>query len=248
MPSVARLVDPEIGANRPPRDTLPGCVMRLDVAPNHGPIPLRQANMLHGLVTALTRAPHLDHQPRFALIPEPSASSGWSVYVPEDSIGLRMAQRREVADLGKYTIIAQLSAARRIPAPSFSWAWSTVEIRTLTPMILRRTETSADGKKRKRYRLDFGNLLSTLVTWTPTRCGVAVWAHDARFGMRVLREECRVAHPRVNGKVGRVSGLEGRIVARVCPATRWLLEACQVIGIGGRVAYGFGRIVVRDAA
>jgi len=221
--------------------------MELHMAPLDAPLRHDQANMLHGLITALTRAPHLEHQARFTLIPSTSASSGWSVYVPEDSIATAMAADRRIVDLGRRTVIAELGPARRVSAPSFRWEWSTVRIRTVTPMVLRRTTTNREtGRKAKEFRSDFGNLLSTLLTWTPQRCGVAVWATESRFGMQVIAQECRVRPLRIRGKVGRVKGLTGWVVARVCPGTRWLLEACQTLGIGGRVGYGFGSIAVES--
>lgn len=239
--------EPEIGALRPPRQFLPGAVMDLHMAPLDGPLRHEQANMLHGLITALTGAPHLDNRARFTLLPNPSASSGWSVYVPEDSIAATMAADRRIVDLGRRTMVAEMGPARRVAAPSFRWEWSTVRVRTITPMVLRRTVTDrGSGRKTKEFRDDFGDLLSTLLVSTPQRCGVAVWATESRFGMRVLADECRVRPLRLRGKVGRVKGLSGWIVARVCPGTRWLLEACQTLGIGGRVGYGFGSIAVED--
>lgn len=241
----AQTTEPELGAQRPPRRELPGAVMDLHMAPLDGPLRLDQGNMLHGLVTALTGASHLPDRARFTLRPSTSATSGWSVYVPEDSIATAMAADRRIVDLGKRTVVAELGPARRVEVPDFPWAWSTVRIRTITPMVLRKTNVDREsGSKSKVFRRDFGNLLSTLLTGTPQRCGVAVWATESRFGCEVLAEECRVRPVRLRGKVGRVQGLQGWVVARVCPGTRWLLAACQTIGIGGRVGYGFGSVAV----
>lgn len=240
------LREPDIGSVRPARDSLPGLLMDLHVAPLNRPLGLDYSNKLHGLVTVLTGVPHLEHIARFVLLANPSSSSGWSVYVPEDSVALRMAKARQVVSLGRRTVIAEMGPARRVPAPSFAWEWSTVCIQTVTPLLLRKTSRDASGCRKKEFRLDFGNLFSTLLTMSPQRCGASVWAVESRFGMRVLTEECRHERIRVGGPLGRVTGLSGRIVARVCPGTRWLLEACQTVGFGGRVAYGFGNIVVEE--
>lgn len=253
MPRVIPAEEPVIGALRPHLQYLPGATLDLHLSPLSHPLRHTEISMLHGLVTAMTAAPHLKHLPRFVLAPSTTSTSGWSVYLPELDLALRLAGRREVVELGRRTVIAETSPARRIPAPAHRWEWSTVLVRTLTPIVLRRSESPTSrnargakhGKKFYRSALDASNLLSVLSEWTAERCGLAVWGMGSRIGLRLALNETRADHVNVRGRAV-TTGVSGRMVARACPGARWLLEAAQTIGLGGRVGFGFGAVSVKE--
>ena len=242
---ICDLLEPEIAAQRPTVDRLPGALLGLDLVPART-VRLSDANMLHGMITELLGIGHLASTARWALVPEPSCSSGWALYITERTPALATAAQRVVAELGRRTVILSTGPARTVPVPTPAWEWSTVRVRTITPVVLRRTEHDAAGVKKKRFRTDLQRLVPTMLENAPVRAGVAAWAQESRFGYRIISEHTRPDAVRLRGKLGRVVGVSGALVLRVCPATRWCLEACQILGLGGRVAYGFGRIIVED--
>lgn len=86
------------------------------------------------------------------------------------------------------------------------------------------------------------NLLSTLCAWLPRRLGLQLGADDAR--LEIVENETRAAHLTLGGKYGTVSGFDGWMVVECNAVGEWLLRVAETMGLGGRVAFGLGRIVV----
>src|SRR5690606_22108695 len=86
-------------------------------------------------------------------------------------------------------------------------------------------------------------LLSTLAAWLPHRCGIE---RGLKVRMHFIANDTRPETVRLSGPHGAMTGWSGTIVLKANPVAHWLLKAAEMVGLGGRVAYGFGRITVRE--
>lgn len=60
----------------------------------------------------------------------------------------------------------------------------------------------------------------------------------------------RGTHPewtQMGGKYGATAGFTGHLIVECNAVTEWLLRCCETIGLGGKTAFGFGRVRVTDA-
>ena len=88
------------------------------------------------------------------------------------------------------------------------------------------------------------SLTSALVQYFPARLGLSV-PHDS-LRLELVSHETEPAHLPVGGKYGVVHGWEGRAVVEANAVGRWLLHCAALVGLGGRTAFGMGRVGVRD--
>lgn len=219
---------------------LPGAWIDIDVSPPpQFPVAHRNVRAVHGLVTALLGVGHAPPTALFALAPWPS-TLGWAAYVYNGETALRCAGQTTCADLFGRPTIVRCSEIRRAAAPPVVSGRRTVDIRTVTPVCLRRTDNR--GKKRFRLEIDNEILRSNLRSWLSARLGVTP---PPELDARVVTRDLRTEQVPVGGKLGVVLGLYGRLVVEVDTWALWTLRAAEVLGLGGRVGYGFGRIVVR---
>jgi hypothetical protein len=66
-----------------------------------------------------------------------------------------------------------------------------------------------------------------------------------RVCLSLVERHTEPVHVPLGGKFGRVSGWQGHVIVEVNAVAHWLLVACERgIGLGGRTAFGFGRIRV----
>lgn len=219
---------------------LPGAWIDIHVAPPpQWPIPLRNIRAVHGLVTGLVGEPHSPMRPVFSLAPWPEGV-GWAAYILDLEHALRCAGRTVQGELFRKPVRVRCSGARRVRAPTNIATSRIVEIRTITPVCLR----SSDGAGRKIYRtrLNEAHLLSTIQAWLVNVLNIAT---PGRLELRIVMQDTRPEIVDVGGKLGAVTGISGRFVVEANPWALWALRVAEVTGLGGRVGYGFGRIVIR---
>lgn len=229
-----------ITASLPALTYLPGAWLDLHVAPPpRWPIPLRNTRAVHGLVTTLIAESHSPLRPLFSLAPWPEGV-GWAVYVLDLDHALRCAGRTTQGELFRKPTLIRCSGARRVPAPAVPAGPRIVEVRTVTPICLR----SSDGTGAKVYRTELreSHLLSTLQAWLTNVVGIA---QPGPLDLRIVMLDTRAEVVPMGGKLGAVTGIAGRFVVEVSSWALWALRVAEVMGLGGRVAYGFGRIVIR---
>lgn len=235
----------EITADQPPAvERLPGAWLDLHVAPPPvTPVTHSTIRGLHGMVTALLNEGHHPTKPRFSLAPWPDGI-GWCVYVHDADSALRVAARTAAGDLYGRPVMIRTSPARMQVAPSVAWRDSVVQVDTMTPVVVR--HGSGDLSTKRWHRApSAGCLLSTLCSWLPRCIGVATPPPDT-CRLRIAVADTRPQTVNLGRKLGRVGGFAGRMVLRVNGPTLWLLRCAEVVGLGGRVAFGFGRIRVTE--
>lgn len=196
----------------------------------------RNVRGLHGVLTGLT-GEHHDTLPRFALVPW-SRGLGWGVYLCEDGLLNQLAGTRHCVRLYEQQIEVRFGGKVRIKAPVVEKRGRRrLRIDTITPAVVRNANVSPGNASAP-------VLLNTLCAWLPRRVGVAIGDDDAR--LIVIESDTRVEHVDLGGKFGRVSGWVGSVVVECNAVAHWLLRVAEIVGFGGRCAYGFGRIKVSE--
>lgn len=218
-------------------DHLPGGVCTLATTP-----PTRFAHhhlrVLHGLITALTGC-HDPNVPRFVLLPS-DTQMGWSVLLSDDALA-EFAGSAHAGRLGSRMVTLTAGPLERIqtpPAPERRR--HRVRIDAVTPVLVRNNNSYTNVAKTHTAPTT-GNLHSTLTAWLPRRIGLALDAETVR--LELVDRDTFPEHVPV-GKVGGTRGWLGSCVVDVNAPGLWLLRVAERIGLGGRCAFGFGRIRV----
>lgn len=223
---------------------LPGVAFPLRVVTSGGTelqIRHEHVRVIHALVTRLL-GPHSETGPDFSLLCTSVAPAGWGLYVADELAGRSIAGRRVDGDLfGARARLEVLSCPSRFRAPMGGVARSIVRVDAITPVV-----TRSDGGP-ARERPSASSLWNALTSALPARLQVAI--DRRRVKLRVLAGHTEPASVDLGGKIaegGVVRGWIGDVVLEVSPVARWLLECAARIGLGGRTAFGFGRIVVTE--
>lgn len=201
---------------------LPGAVVPLRFEPEWR-IEHRHVVLLHGLVTALT-GDHDPRDPRFALVPD---GESWAVYLPREQDVERLTSGPRAARLGGSAVLVHPGEVARVEAPERpSRRRHRVRVDALTPVQLRTP------------RVTGGNLTSTLTAWTARRLGLP---SDLGARCEIVSSESYLQ----SVPLGHVRGGRGHVghwIVDVNAPALWLLRCAEVIGLGAKAAYGFGRI------
>lgn len=244
MPSLHR--DDGLRETLPPIEYLPGGWMELRVAPAlPRPILHHEIRSLHGMLTGLVGG-HRQPDPSFALFPYEGemAGIGWALYVPDQMTALRIASRGHYVSWQGRSVLLRCGALQRWQAPVVPDRRATLVVQTITPVIVRSSGRHGTPQHARSYtRACESNILSTLAAWLPRRCGIE---HGLKIRMRFIANDTGPAKVRLSGQYGTMFGWAGTIVLEANPVAHWLLKAAEHVGLGGRVAYGFGRITVKE--
>jgi hypothetical protein len=221
------------------------------------------ATLMHGVLTALT---DLGHQPaaRFAAWP---SGSHWTMLLDAASVRGSLGGRVHRVMVGAKPRDVAVSEGHTIEAPQrrYEPGRHLVRIETLTPVVIRagaqgRSEGESEHR-RTRTAPDALNLSSALATtmlarlgWRP-RCAdvlpVELLEANTRPSTIGLQGELRGAAATSSargskiGGDGYLRGWEGTVVVETSALGAWLFEVAARVGLGGRVAFGCGRIDVR---
>lgn len=225
--------------------SLPGAVLPIDIVPRLT-APDRLGHAFHGALTALLRRTqgHDSSRPEWSLLLVGSAtSSGWAVWLPEERDVEMLRGRTFEAHLRGVPVRMTFGAhaALRLKPPAVTQVGRhRVRMTTITPVCMR--GRGAPGRV---------SCPHTPTIWT------ALGMVAERIGLRV-DDPSRIGVVRVSHATEPVTvtlnptrnvyttSWEGDVVLEVNPLARWLLEVASRIGLGGRTAYGLGRIAVRD--
>jgi CRISPR/Cas system endoribonuclease Cas6 (RAMP superfamily) len=110
----------------------------------------------------------------------------------------------------------------------------------VTPVVIR------NSGERTHILPTAGNILSTLCVWLPRRLGLEL-PQDAAT-LQVLERHTQEQWTQMGEKYGRQGGFVGWLVVDTNAVGHWLLKVAEGIGLGGKTAFGFGRIRVSDVA
>lgn len=221
---------------------LPGGGFSFSVLPHKGDmLELRHARHLHAMWTALTNMPHDPTMPMFTLIPTNTGRTQWSVWLADEAVAKRLAGHSWPAKLGDDVVTVSCGQLMRPRAPVVQPGRQRVRVDCLTPVLIR-----SMGSTVCRVNPVASNLVSTLGSWLPRRLGLEIPRETLR--VEIVEKQTEAVRARIGGKFGSVRGFVGWFDLDVNAPARWLLEvAARGLGIGGRTAFGFGRIHVEAA-
>ena len=228
----------------PYHEHLPGGGFAFTITPAlRWPLEVRNARLLHGLWTELSGIPHADTMPMFTLIPTATGRTQWSVWLSDEAVARRLAGRAWPGRIADQSVMVACGQLARPRAPKIAKrGHQRIRIDCLTPVLIR-----SMGSTVCRVDPTAGNLLSTLAAWLPRRLGLEIGADALR--LKITDKRTETVQVDLGGKFGRVRGFQGWLELEVNAPARWLLEvAGRGLGLGGRTAFGFGRIKVSDAA
>jgi hypothetical protein len=217
---------------------LPGGAMELRVDPHpRWPVEHRNVRALHGMLSDMTGHDH-QQTPRFALMPL-RTRFGWGVYVREEALARSLAGRAIEAKLYDRPVHVNTSLLWRLRSPTLpKRGRQRVRIDAITPVCVRN-----DGEMTY-TKPTAVNFVSSLARHLAPRLGLDVQIEGLR--VEIIESNTEPATVQLGGKYGAIRGWTGGVVLEVNAAAAWLIRCAALIGLGGRVAFGFGRIIVRE--
>lgn len=194
------------------------------------PLELRNARLVHGLVTACLGKPHTRPSPGFSLVPW---SGGLGVYIHGE--GWRELVGVVGARVADQPVQVRFGPVWRMRSPIVRRGRHRVRIIANTPVVIRnsgaRWLTDATAE----------HLVGTLSSSLAVRLGAAGGVEDLRI--EVLSSDVRVVRTDLGDKYGVIPGWQGTVDVEANATARWLLEcAARGWGLGGKTAFGFGRV------
>lgn len=205
---------------------------------------LHAARTLHAVTTRALGLPHAPEAPGFALIPTNASRSAWGLYVPDEQVLLDAIAREHRAEAFGRAARLCFGTRARLRAPTVTPGRHRIRVDVVTPLVVRTHRAS--GREVTHARPNPATLVSALIT-VARRLGLDVDPADLAVD-EVEHDGEVVGLPILSIGDGEVRGWLGALVLDCNAPARWLFEVAARIGLGGRVAFGFGRIAVRDAA
>lgn len=234
--------------NAPPppwEGPLPGFVLPISTTPLSQPIS-KNGPAIHAILTSILRG-DVGHQSRDAewsllFVGPEQSQSGWAVWVADekDLASVRGIPFQRTMRGRSCTFIAGHRSTVRLRAPVVSETGRhRMRVSTVTPVCIR----TNGGAKATPTTLSLWMALQNIARRiklplpNPEDIGIVLVDHDTTTLPVSLNQ----------GKNIVTDGWEGTFYVDVNPLGRWLLEVGARLGIGGRNAYGFGRIEVVPA-
>lgn len=230
-------------AGAPPYSAhLPGASMSMSLDPlPRWPIELRNTRGLHGMLTQILDVPH-SHRPQWTLRPY---GHGWAVHWIH-AHGVRLSSRTIDAILYDRPTRVTFGPAVRLRSPQVSRrGHARITLDTITPV-----SRSAEGRTRPEERpsretltdacRDFAHRIAPSERWWD-------WVKD-RVALDVVDIRTEPAHVPLGEKYGVIHGWQGSVDIDANAVARWLLiSASRSLGLGARVAFGFGCIRITES-
>jgi len=230
-------------AGAPPYvDHLPGGGFALAFSPPlRWPLELRNTRVLHGMITELIGLPHDPNMPMFTLVPTNTKGSQWSVWIADQEAARLLAGKRRPVRFADQEVVVECGALTRLRSPSVTRrGHQRIRVDCITPVCIRN-----NGSREWHVNPSSGNLTSTLGAWMPRRLGIDLQEDSLRCQIVSKHTESRAVD--LGGKFGVAHGFDGWLELEVNAPARWLLEvAARGLGLGGKTAFGFGRIKVTE--
>ena len=216
---------------------IPGAILSITLDPEERACQKR-VTALHGMLSHIRGRDHHRDIADLALFPT-HAGSGWSVYLGDDRDVDRLAgteHRVELAPRRHGRLL--LGLPRRIHAPEMAAGRQRMRIHAISPVV-----TRCDGGKSTRTVPTSQSIESTLANTLARRVG---WPSDG-VSVRIVEDHTQPETVHLP-KLGYVRGWIGSVDVEASPEAAHLLRVAQEVSMGGRVGYGFGRIIIEQAA
>lgn len=219
---------------------LPCAGFSLSVSPApRWPVELRNTRALHGMVTGLLGLPHTKPLPQFCLSPI-RTQFGWGVITGIEAAE-RVANLEIEARLFDQIVTVRTGPLVRVKAPKVTKrGHRRLRIDAITPVSVRNSSSHWTH-----VTPTSSNLGSTMLHHLPRRIGVEVTMDDLRLDL--VSRATQVESVPLGGKYGDARGWSGSCVVDTNATGEWLLRCAETLGLGGRTAFGFGRIRVSNA-
>ena len=216
---------------------LPGGGFRIDIKPLRYPLELRNVRALHGLVTNMTGLGHGATVPQFSLAPVPGHNQ-WGVHIATTDAAEQLAASEYQGQLYSRDVVVKCGPMMRFKAPQIAQRGRRqLRIDAITPVSIRK-----DASAHTHLFPTGRNLTNTMGAWLPRRLGVELGDSDIR--LELDERHTMPEYVPVGGKFGTFAGWTGHVIVTTNAVGHWLLKCAEVIGLGGRTAFGFGRIKV----
>jgi len=224
----------------PVRGYLPGLGFKLFIDPEpRWPVDHRNTRAIHGLVTAMLGEPH-QRWPGWALLPHRRGCQ-WAVFVRNEAAAEELYRRRVVeAELFRRPVQVRFGCRWRAKYPVVrKRGHRKLRVDAITPVVIQST-----ARATPRVEPTKTSLLSTLSLELPQRLGLEDFDRESLV-LSVVSHESRKEVVQLGAKYGAVPGWVGHVVIDTNAVGEFLLRcAANGPGLGGRTAFGFGRIVV----
>lgn len=219
---------------------LPGGGLEVQIDGLRRMIEHRHASALHGLITACLDRGHEKTAPLFTLTPWPTGC-GWGVYLWSAEDAALLAGREFSGRIFDTEVKVRFSPLRRLRTPVVSKRGKRrLVLDTVTPVTI-----TSYGKRVLRSTPTGESLRGTLSpAW---RKLVGVECADEDVCVEVLSHSTELERVPLGKKLREVPGWSGRVVVECNAVGEWLLRTAALVGLGGRLGYGFGRVRVREA-
>ena len=222
---------------------LPGAVCTLSVDPRpRWPMEHRNVRALHGMITAALGTGHGLLDPDFALMPVRSRF-GWAVYFWDYADAERLGGTDVPAQLFDQRVTLSFGVPWRRKAPKIDKprGHRLLRIDAVTPVC-----SQSSGRSEIRTCPTTDHITSALTSNLPRRLRMLDWG-AGRLALRLVSHETQPGTIFLGGKYSVVRGWIGSVVVDTNAVGEWMLRCCEVIGLGGRTSFGFGRVEVSSA-
>jgi hypothetical protein len=218
---------------------LPGGGFRIDIKPLRWSLELRNVRALHGLVTNLTGLGHAATVPQFTLSPVPGGAQ-WGVHVATTDVAESLAGGTFDGELYSQPVAVRCGPLMRFKTPQVpKRGRRQLRVDAITPVCIRK-----DNNTHTHLYPTGRNITNTLGAWLPRRLGVELGEGDIR--LELDERHTQPEYVPIGGKFGTFAGWTGHVIVTTNAVGHWLLKCSEVIGLGGRTAFGFGRIQVTE--
>jgi hypothetical protein len=198
------------------------------------------------LHAAITAAHGLGHEPpgqsaamrnAWSLIPY-DCDSGWAAVWWDPSDGIRLAMTTRPSRIGPTNCQLKFGAAVKIHTPPMRARCDhTIKLRAITPVSIARHVN--------KQRLEHDLPTDQTITHALHNIASKLRLRTDEIKAGIVSFEVRQERWRLKGKMGAVGGWVGDVTLRCTPTAAWLLDAAsRGLGLGSRVAFGLGRIIV----
>ena len=223
---------------------LPGAALPIHC--RRGVLPLDQARRLHGAITQILGTGHNPRVPDFTLIQTDRsvASLGWGLYLRDEDKARNVAGTAHAIRIGESESEIRFGSLLRFKAPPAPTPGRhRMRLDTLTPVVIR----NHIGTVERVYQQPTARAIASTLVEVARRLGAPVVLEDLAVRMVSQHtEHAAVRLGKIGGPSGCVRGWSGSVVVDVSAPARWLLDCAARMGLGGHVAFGFGRVAVRE--
>ncbi len=223
------------------------CSLRFTPAPRRRPT-LEDVHLIHGAVSTVlgeSGVPHHDRWPVFSLSLDAVGQITLLLF-DEDACAV-IANGRCRVHVGDVPATMHVGPLTRMRAPIvFGSGPRLLRVSAETPVVIRRTVRNAAPGHRGGYHATptTENLRHAIGHQFAARFGLG----HQEFGRIELVDRWTHGVRRTSGaKVKFTWGWLGDVTLKVDATGEWLLRLAEIVGLGGRTAYGFGRVRVEKA-